>query len=321
MTWPDHLLQRALRQPDLDLGIVPGSTPVVAFGDPVESWVATLGINPSRAEFLDNSGALLDGADRRLATLSSLGVGRYDELTPDHAIAVVDDCASYFDRQPYWRWFKPLNDILGHALGATYAARTACHLDLVQWATGPLWGELPAEDQAELERHDVGFLRKQLTSLGHRVVIVNGQSALRSVERNGLIRWHPVATLEGPPTARFSVAEAGGKRFLGWTCNLQSQHGATRHAEQLAELVAEHATASRPAGRSGHAPGTSRNAPADSPPRPSRSPSRASAASAAGGEPVPHGLKFAGKSELVSYLSAWLDRSSHDTLGDIGSYG
>lgn len=65
MTWPDHLVERALRRPDLDLGVIAGSTPVVAFGDPVESWVATVGINPSQAEFLDESGDLLDGPDRR----------------------------------------------------------------------------------------------------------------------------------------------------------------------------------------------------------------------------------------------------------------
>ena len=82
MTWPAYLLERALRAPDLDLGVVAGSTPVVSFGDPVDAPVATLGINPSSSEFLDSSGALLDGAERRLATLASLGVERYDELTP-----------------------------------------------------------------------------------------------------------------------------------------------------------------------------------------------------------------------------------------------
>ena len=52
--------------------VVPGSTPVVAFGDPFVATVATLGINPSLREFL-NGGQFLDGPSRRLATLRSLG--------------------------------------------------------------------------------------------------------------------------------------------------------------------------------------------------------------------------------------------------------
>ena len=194
MSWPVHLLERALRSPDLGLGVVPGSTPVVAFGDPVQSWVATLGINPSSGEFLDVTGSLLDGSERRLATLRSLGVDRYEDLTADHAEAIVDDCASYFDRRPY-RWFTPLNDLIHEALGVSFAARSACHLDLVQWATRPLWGELPADVQDELLRQDVGFLRTQLNELSHKVVIVNGKSVMSWVERSRLVRWQPVCTL------------------------------------------------------------------------------------------------------------------------------
>jgi len=324
MTWPGHLLERALRRPDLDLGIISGSTPVLAFGDPVESWVATLGINPSRAEFLDAAGALLDGSDRRLATLPSLGVERYEDLTPDHAVAIVDDCATYFDRRPY-HWFRPLDALLDHALDATFAARTACHLDLVQWATRPLWGELPAEDQDELQRQDVGFLRKQLTSLGHRVVVVNGTSAMRSVERNRLVRWHHVHTLNGPPTAQFSVGEAGDTRFVGWTCNLQSQPGAAQHAEQLADLVAQHATGRRSSGSSGGRSLDASSRATDSHPgQPARGVRHAAGSPPADqldGGPVPKGLRFASKSEIVSYLATWLERSSHGTIGDVGTYG
>jgi hypothetical protein len=52
--------------------VVTGSTPVVAFGDPRNASVATLGINPSWHEFLAEDGSLLSGSKRRLATLTSL---------------------------------------------------------------------------------------------------------------------------------------------------------------------------------------------------------------------------------------------------------
>ena len=40
-----------------------------------------------------------------------------------------------------------------------------------------------------------------------------------------------------------------------------------------------------------------------------------------GDGPVARGIHFTSKSELVGYLAAWLERSSHDTIGDLGSYG
>ena len=37
-------------------------------------------------------------------------------------------------RNPY-SWFNPLEALLNAAAGASYYKRSACHLDLVQWAT------------------------------------------------------------------------------------------------------------------------------------------------------------------------------------------
>src|SRR5690606_33650527 len=48
------------------------------------------------------------------------------------------------------------------------------------------------------------------------------------------------------------------------------------------------------------------------------------AASAATGDdsgPMPRGLHFTNKSELVAYMASWLERSSHDTIGEVGTYG
>ena len=236
---------------------------------------------------------------------------------PDHAAAIVDDCASYFDRRPY-RWFDPLNDVIQQALGVSYVERSACHLDLVQWATRPLWGELPADIQDELLRQDLGFLRRQLGQSHYRVVVVNGRSAMSWVERSGLVRWQPVSTLDGPPTAQVSVGLSRDTRFVGWSCNLQSQHGAPRHAPRLAELLAEHVRTPRAAARPS---GASRRQPANPRRTTGRPASGQPATDDVGGGPVPKGLHFTHKGELVSYLTTWLERSTHDTIGDVGAYG
>ena len=68
----EYVVAMVRRLPPDGVPVVPGSTPVIAFGDPSRAEVATLGINPSAVEFTAGS-VLLAGDDRRLATLASLG--------------------------------------------------------------------------------------------------------------------------------------------------------------------------------------------------------------------------------------------------------
>ena len=134
--WPDYLIERATQPPPEDCGVVPGTTPVVSFGHPLNPKVATLGINPSSREFVDRNGQLLVGDARRLATLRSLGLSSFEEVAATHAQRIVNDCANYFERKPY-AWFRALDQVLAPGLGVSYFDKTACHLDLVQWATDP----------------------------------------------------------------------------------------------------------------------------------------------------------------------------------------
>src|SRR5258708_6940454 len=67
MTVPDYLVAMARRVPPPGTPVVRGSTPVVSFGNPGRTVVATLGINPSAAEFTQGGLLLADGqrASRR----------------------------------------------------------------------------------------------------------------------------------------------------------------------------------------------------------------------------------------------------------------
>ncbi len=237
-----YLLERARRAPPPGSGVVPGSTPVVFLGDPARARVATLGINPPHRQFLDASGRLLTGGRRRLATLDSLGVPDHGHLTDEHAAAIVAECAGYFERHPY-HWFETLDGVVRDGLGASYFAGTACHLDLVQWATSTSWGGLTPAMQADLLRSDVGFLRRLLDRAPFRVVVVTGRPALRWVQESGLVTWHRSAVLPGTPSASVFTGQRGPLRFVGWTCNVQGHAGAAAHAPRLAELAAELAEA------------------------------------------------------------------------------
>src|SRR5205814_429172 len=103
--------------------------------------VATLGLNPSRLEFVDASGRLMTGMVARFETLSSLGVSTLHTASPEILAHALQSCHSYFGRNPYRRWFDTLDDI-SSGLGVSYYDGSACHLDLAQWATDPTWGKL-----------------------------------------------------------------------------------------------------------------------------------------------------------------------------------
>ena len=217
--------------------VVAGSTPVVAFGHPLEARAATLGINPSVRESRSPSGVLLAGDARRLATTTSLGLGD-GEPSEKSAAQVIDDCAKDDHVAPTTGSTRSIPS--SATVLRVYFDSTACHLDLVQWATDPVWGKLPSEVRDRLLDADKGFLREQLAREHYAVVVVNGKTAMDWVAKAGIVSWSAVQTLAGPPTATIVVGDVPLPLFIGWSCNLQSQHGAERHLPALAAALRTH---------------------------------------------------------------------------------
>ena len=303
---PPYLAAMVRRDPPESAGVVPGSTPVVAFGDPARARAATLGITPSRNEFLDGQGRLLDGGQRRLATLRSLAAARPDELTDGQAAEVVADCAAYFRRNPYRLWFDPLEQLLRAALGASYCDGTACHLDLVQWATDPVWGQM-SDEQARQALTDGGVphLRAQLAANPHiSVVLCNGRQVIDQVREARLADLREAGVIrDGQVTCRLysGPARVGTARWIAWSANLQSSWGVSSALKrELADWVAQaHRQAGVAAGPA-------------LPPQPAPAPA---------GEYLRRGLRVHGKRELAAVLAAWLEHSGAATIGDVGSFG
>ena len=89
-------VQRRIRTPRPEgCNVLPGSTPVVAFGDPSRARVATLGLNPSRIE-VEVDGVELDGDERRFETLRSLGVESLEGAPSAIVERVLARCNDYF---------------------------------------------------------------------------------------------------------------------------------------------------------------------------------------------------------------------------------
>jgi hypothetical protein len=218
--------------------------------------------------------------------LRSINAESYTDIDEAKAAKILEDCASYFERNPY-RWFNVLDRILTEALAVSYFRKTACHLDLVQWATDPIWKELGRDQQERLLEGDREFLRRQLTHEGYKVVIVNGATAMRWAQAAGIVKWNETDRIEAPPTARFSVGNGQGALFLGWSCNLQSQPGAMRHVGPLIDLVKKHAR--NELGGDSMSEGTS----------------------------FERGTHFRTRSELIEALRRWHNDTDEDTIGDL----
>jgi hypothetical protein len=220
---PDYISARIKQSPPTGVPVVPGSTPVVAFGDVRHANIATLGWNPSKLEFLDSTGRLLDGDARRLETTISL-----KEKPPlesaESVSRVFDGCNRYFQRRPYRRWFDVLEKVVKQ-IGASYYDGSACHLDLVQSATDPVWSGLGAPERERLLSSDIPFLRHQLANENVRLLLLNGAGIMQAYEMRLGVHLEQVAFRDGNRVRIFRGRANAKLLVIGWNINLQSSFG------------------------------------------------------------------------------------------------
>lgn len=236
-TLPDYITAMVRRTTPENCSVVPGSTPIVSFGDFQKARVATLGINPSDKELLDNRGDFLVGNKQRFETLRSLDALSTEMLTDEQVRRVFEACENYFNGNQY-KWFTDLEKVIKQGLGASYFDGSACHLDLVQWATQTKWGKLPMDVRDTLLADGTTHLVSQLTAENIKYVIVCGRAVWDELSATQLVEYDEVKTIhfgaKNTP-CRLRIGHGHNTTFLGWTSNIQSQHGANS-AEFLSEL-------------------------------------------------------------------------------------
>jgi len=221
---PAYIATRIKQVSPAGLRVVHGSTPVVAFGDVRRASVATLGWNPSKLEFLDSSGRLLDGEARRLETTTSLKFNNASSESPEVVERVFDGCNKYFQRRPYRRWFDVLEKVLKQ-IGSSYYDGSACHLDLVQWATDPVWSALEPAVRETLLKSDIPFLRQQLAQENVRLLLLNGAGIMQAYEAHLGVRLEQVSLQNGNRVRIFRGRATAKLLVIGWNINLQSSFG------------------------------------------------------------------------------------------------
>jgi len=163
--------------------IIPWSCPVPAFGDLSRAQIATLGLNPSNREFVDNAGQELDGHRRRFHTLRSLGIHEWAAAEADHLRMIWDSCRSYFLANPYDVWFKQLDEILRDTGTSYYGLQgKACHLDLVPYATSCKWTDLTRNQRLFLLSTAGTTLGELIRDSPVKALVLNGSSVITNFQ-------------------------------------------------------------------------------------------------------------------------------------------
>jgi len=163
--------------------VIKWGAPVPSFGDLSASVVATVGLNPSNREFVDDTGQELCDTNRRFHTLTSLGLDTWSKADTRHVQLILHSCRAYFRHNPYDRWFKKLDQILCGTAFSFYAdLYPACHLDLVPYATTAKWMDLDHRERTALLNCTADALGLLLRDSPVRVVILNGKTVVQQFQ-------------------------------------------------------------------------------------------------------------------------------------------
>lgn len=181
-------LRQRLRIPPSDSS-VSASLPVLFCGDAFSARVATIGLNPSKFEYLDRRGKTLSGREQRFASTVSLGAISREELSDSQADEAIEVMRCYYDdgKPVYGSYFRHLTNFLT-GMGASYAGRSASHLDLVQEPTDPVWNSLSSSERSTLLERDLPFLAWQLENLPRlEAVICAGKTVSEQLRAHVLV--------------------------------------------------------------------------------------------------------------------------------------
>lgn len=225
--------------------VIDWGCPVPFFGGASTAAIATVGINPSNREFVDEAGCSLAESKRRLPTLGSLGLDNWGDANTGHLRAMVREFDRYFMSKPYGSWFGTLERLIGPSGVSFYGSRpAACHLDLVPFATKIKWGTLPRATQRLLMNESRDSLARLLRDIPVGVLVLNGRSVVNHFEllsqnrldKRAVPSWNlPRSAGQAVPGIAYSgwVDRLGGiaisrrVRVLGFNHNLQSSFGVT----------------------------------------------------------------------------------------------
>jgi hypothetical protein len=243
MTVPDYVAKRISTPATLKY-IVEKSTPIVCFGDITKAEVVTIGINPSSSEFTklaSDERVLLTGAERRLSDLQSLGAKSTESLDSDQIETIWHDCLNYFDGPYYKKWFSKMQETVVTPTRASYEGRTAAHLDLIQWATDPLWKDMLEIDEAAAQEHiaaDHPFLEQQINDSSAKIFFLSGSPVIDALKDKFQLQDAGKTQAEGKRGQNnLYVGKWKDALVLGSTMNIPDSHTSNAHRDYLSRWI------------------------------------------------------------------------------------
>jgi hypothetical protein len=231
--------------------VIHWGSPVLSFGNLSNARVATVGINPSNREFVDEKGEELQGTARRFHTLKSLGIKSWSDVDARHIRLIVESCYSYFSGNPYDRWFRKLDQIILGTNASFYDSfHAACHLDLIPFATINKWAELNNRQHSLLISISGDTLGLLLKDSPVRILILNGESVVQQFQNIACVNLEkydmPIWSLHrrsksdvkgiayrGIVNTLSGVALGHDVLVLGYNHNIQSSFGVTSKVVHL----------------------------------------------------------------------------------------
>lgn len=216
------------------------STPVVFRGHQPTARVVSVGINPSIREFYSRSGSELDGDNRRFETTASLGLGSVSEVTQTMGTRMRQRCLSYFEGNPYMDWFAPMELLVRGITGTSFFDGSAYHLDLVHWATDPLWGRLSTGVQRELLLRDRPAVVEQLDSPSLEIIYLNGTTVCDEVSCIVALSTRAAQFRGQGHKRRFYRGRHGKAMVIGCSSNIQEERlKTTDRADFIKWIISE----------------------------------------------------------------------------------
>lgn len=243
------ILVKRLNDPKIKRSeVIEWGCPIPSFGNLAYSKVATVGLNPSNREFVDEKGNELKDGSRRFHTLNSLGIKKWADANEVHLNSIIELCFEYFSRNPYDNWFKKLDNIIsGTRMSYYFPSSEACHLDLIPYATSCKWTDLSTQQKnslLEVSGDTMGLLLKQSKI---ELIVLNGKTVVDTLQKITNTQFEkilmPTWTLprKSGGVAGFAykgvITSLGGHTFnrpikvLGYNHNIQSSYGVTKEVQ------------------------------------------------------------------------------------------
>jgi hypothetical protein len=225
MNLNELLVERVMRANPSQLNVVSGSLPLTHFGQIESARTVTVGINPSVREFCSSSKPrrLLPETAKRVIDREVLGLDDKSVPSLDDARRAVDSFDRYFEGPNSLSWFAQFQKWALDPLGFSYIDGTVAHLDLVQWATDPVWRDLPDAVRKELVSTDSVFLSEQIRLTRPALVLFNGATVVNEMSKYGQFEIEETGLIPGAGPFKYFRGKCGSARAIGWSLNIQSQ--------------------------------------------------------------------------------------------------